>query len=68
MTFQLREVFIGQNSTSGGASESAANDWQAKPTGSPSPFVVEITVTPVQNCPIAVRNCRDVKSAVPYGD
>ena len=49
MTFQLREVFIGQNSTSGGSSDKAANDWQANPTGTSSVVIVVITVTPVQN-------------------
>ena len=33
MAFQERDVLVGQNSTSGGSSDSAANDWQAKPTG-----------------------------------
>ena len=41
---------VGQNSTSGGSSDSAANDWQANPTGAPSCTVV-MTVMPVQNCP-----------------
>lgn len=47
---QDRDCFVGQNSTSGGSNESAANDWHANPTGSPS-CVVVMMVTPVQNCP-----------------
>src|SRR6187431_2178713 len=50
MAFQDRDTFVGQNSTSGGSSDSAANDWHANPTGFPSCMVV-ITVMPVQNCP-----------------
>ena len=45
----------GQNSTSGGSSDSAANDWQAKPAG-PAWSAVVITVTPVQKCPSTCRN------------
>ena len=45
---QDRLTFVGQNSTSGGSSDSAANDWQAKPTGTSSCTVV-MTVMPVQN-------------------
>src|ERR1700752_1914774 len=48
MACQDRDTFVGQNSTSGGSSDSAANDWQAKPTGAPSCTVVMI-VMPVQN-------------------
>jgi hypothetical protein len=44
---QLREVRCGQNSTSGGSSDNAANAWQANPTG-PSGDVPVTTVTPVQ--------------------
>src|SRR3954463_643526 len=33
---QVREVLPGQKRTSGGSSDNAANDWQAKPIGSPS--------------------------------
>ncbi|GGU18095.1 hypothetical protein GCM10010178_07740 [Lentzea flava] len=44
---QLRDVRCGQNSTSGGSSESAANAWQANPTG-PSVDMPVTTVTPVQ--------------------
>jgi hypothetical protein len=43
-----RDTLVGQNSTNGGSSDSAANDWHAKPTGAPSCIVV-ITVMPVQN-------------------
>ena len=52
-----RDTFVGQNNTNGGSSDSAANDWQAKPTGAPSCMVV-ITVMPVQNCPSTLRNVR----------
>ena len=58
MCFQVREVFIGQNSTSGGSSDSAANDWHAKPTGFSAASDVAMIVTPVQNCPITCRNVR----------
>src|SRR5438045_3721472 len=44
---QVRDDFPGQNSTSGGSSDSAANDWHAKPIGSPSLPTVATTVTPV---------------------
>jgi hypothetical protein len=52
-----RDTVVGQNNTSGGSSDSAAKDWQAKPTGAPSCTVV-ITVMPVQNCPSTFRNVR----------
>src|SRR5271165_7384392 len=52
-----RDTLVGQNSTSGGSSDSAANDWQANPTGTPSCMVV-ITVIPVQNWPNTLRNVR----------
>ena len=48
MAFHERDTFVGQNSTSGGSSDSAANDWQAKPTGTSSRTVV-MMVIPVQN-------------------
>src|SRR6516165_9941047 len=48
MAFQDRDTLVGQNSTSGGSSESAAKDWQAKPTGTSSCTVV-MMVIPVQN-------------------
>ncbi len=54
---QDRDIFVGQNSTSGGSSDSAANDWQANPTGASSCIVV-ITVMPVQNCPSTLRKVR----------
>src|SRR3954454_8134191 len=54
---QVRDDLPGQNRTSGGSSDSAANDWQAKPIGSPS-VTVAMTVTPVQKCPSACRNAR----------
>ena len=47
----------GQKITSGGSSDRAANDWQAKPTGASSAPSVVMMVTPVQNCPSTVRNC-----------
>jgi hypothetical protein len=43
-----RESFVGQKSTSGGSSDSAAKDWQANPSGAPSCIVV-MMVIPVQN-------------------
>jgi hypothetical protein len=52
-----RDTLVGQNKTNGGSSDSAANDWHAKPTGSPSCKVV-ITVMPVQNWPSTLRNVR----------
>src|SRR6266567_3906581 len=52
---QVAEVRLGQNSTSGGASDSAANAWQANPAGPCGPDVV-ITVTPVQKWPRTCRN------------
>ena len=57
-----RDTFVGQNNTSGGSNDSAANDWQAKPTGAPSATVV-ITVMPVQNCPSTFRNVRGSKGS-----
>ena len=57
MACQDRLTLVGQNSTSGGSRDSAANDWQAKPTGTSSCTVV-ITVMPVQNCPSTFRNVR----------
>lgn len=48
MACQDRDTFVGQNSTSGGSNDSAANDWQAKPLGTSSCIVVMI-VMPVQN-------------------
>src|SRR3954470_5965399 len=32
---QVEDVCAGQNSTSGGSSDTDVNDWQAKPTGMP---------------------------------
>jgi hypothetical protein len=57
MAFQDRDTLVGQNSTKGGSNDSAAKDWQAKPTGAFSCTVV-ITVIPVQNCPSTCRNVR----------
>src|SRR5262245_41936412 len=47
MCGQVRAARPGQNNTSGGSRDSAANDWHAKPTGSASRMAVT-TVTPVQ--------------------
>src|SRR5699024_5342361 len=58
--FHEPEVFIGQNSTNGGSSDRAENDWQAKPTGLSSSTAV-MTVIPVQNCPSASRSSRLLK-------
>ncbi len=33
MACQARDTLVGQNSTSGGSSDSAAKDWQANPIG-----------------------------------
>src|ERR1700727_815018 len=57
MAFQDRDTLVGQNNTSGGSSDSAANDWQAKPTGASSCMVV-MMVMPVQNWPSTLRNAR----------
>ena len=50
MAFHDRDTLVGQNSTSGGSRDRAANDWQANPLGTPSCLVVMIVI-PVQNCP-----------------
>ena len=57
MRGHAREVFAGQNSTIGGSSETLVNDWQVRPTGSPSDIAVT-TVTPVANRPRVSRKCR----------
>src|ERR1700749_205481 len=54
ITGQVAEVRPGQNSTSGGARDSAANAWQANPANG-GPDVV-MTVTPVQKWPRTCRN------------
>ena len=46
MRGQLVELRAGARITIGGSSDSAANDWQVKPTGSPSSSAVT-TVIPV---------------------
>src|SRR5689334_2171575 len=51
---QLVDRRPGQNRTSGGSRDSAANAWQANPTGSPLSTPVT-TVTPVQKCPSTLR-------------
>ena len=48
IAFQDRETLVGQNNTSGGSSDSAANDWHANPTGTSS-WTVVMMVIPVQN-------------------
>ncbi|CAG6960027.1 hypothetical protein PICSAR132_01210 [Mycobacterium avium subsp. paratuberculosis] len=60
MAFQDRDTLVGQNSTSGGSSDSAAKDWQAKPTGTSSCTVV-MMVMPVQNWP---STCRKVRGSI----
>src|SRR5882757_1167515 len=52
---QDRDILVGQNNTSGGSSDSAANDWQANPMGASSCTVV-MMVMPVQNWPSTWRN------------
>ena len=54
---QVADARLGQNSTSGGSSDTAANDWQANPAG-PSSSAVVMTVTPVQKWPSTCRNRR----------
>ena len=51
---QLDEVFWGQNSTSGGSSETDENEPMAMPTGWPS-LVPVMIVTPVGKCPRTLR-------------
>src|ERR1700732_2898762 len=55
IAFQDRETLVGQNSTSGGSSDSAANDWQAKPIGT-SACTVVMMVIPAQNLASTCRN------------
>ena len=62
MAAQDRDTLVGQNSTIGGSRDSAANDWQAKPTGTSSCTVVMIVI-PVQNWPSTLRNVRGSTSA-----
>jgi len=45
---QVADLRLGQNSTSGGSSDTAANDWQANPTGWAWSTRAVMTVTPVQ--------------------
>ena len=62
MSGQARDVFAGQNSTSGGDNETELNDWQVMPTG--SPLLIEVTtVTPVANSPSTSRKFRACASA-----
>jgi hypothetical protein len=51
---QVVEVRAGEKLTSGGSSDSDANDWQVKPTG-PSALVAVITTTPDAKCPSTSR-------------
>ena len=60
---QLREPFDGQNSTSGGSSETEVKDWQAKPTGSAPSMPVTI-VTPVAKWPMTRRSSAGSTSTV----
>src|SRR5690606_22460254 len=55
MRGQERPRWSAQNKISGGSKDTEANDWQAKPTGS-APSRPVITVTPLANMPIALRN------------
>jgi hypothetical protein len=57
MAGQVLDVLAGQNSTSGGVSDSAANAWQANPAGRPpsAPSTPVMTVTPVQKWPSTCR-------------
>ena len=63
---QLLDAFAGQNSTSGGSSDSDANEPMAMPTGTPSSMAV-ITVTPVGKCPSTWRNLAVSKVGVCSG-
>ena len=56
-----RDVLAGQNSTSGGSSDTLVNDWQVIPTGR-SPDIEVTTVTPVQNRPSTSRNRRELSA------
>ena len=59
---QARDVRDGQNSTSGGFSETELNDWHVMPTG--SPLLIEVTtVTPVAKRPSTSRKWRACASA-----
>src|SRR3954452_17384986 len=51
---QAREVLAGMNSTSGGLSETEANDWQVRPTGAP-PLTAVTTRTPAADPPRTAR-------------
>ncbi len=55
MRGQLVELRAGARITIGGSSESAANDWHVKPTGTPSSSAVTM-VTPVAKWPSTSRN------------
>jgi hypothetical protein len=54
MAGHVLEDALGQNKTSGGVSDRAANAWQANPAGRPFSAPV-MTVTPVQKWPSACR-------------
>src|ERR1700739_1793193 len=60
MPFHDRDTFVGQNSTSGGSSDSAANDWQAKPIGA-SACTGGMVVIPVPKWP---RTCRKARGSI----
>src|SRR5213079_679396 len=64
MRGQLTDVSDGENITSGGSSDSDANDWQVKPTG-PSASSPVITTMPDTKCPSTVRiTCRSTADGV----
>ena len=54
---QARDVFAGENSTSGGSSETDMKLWQVMPTGSPR-LIAVTTVIPVAKRPSTSRNLR----------
>src|SRR5882757_7321344 len=64
-----RDTLVGQNNTSGGSRDSAANDWQANPMGWAPVALSDIEVMmvmPVQNWPSTWRNVRgSIGSGIP---
>jgi hypothetical protein len=48
ITGQVADDRLGQNSTRGGVSDSAANAWHANPAGPAPSSAAVMTVTPVQ--------------------
>jgi hypothetical protein len=55
MAGQVLDDVDGQNRTSGGVSDRAANAWQANPAGRPPASMPVMTVTPVQKWPSTCR-------------